>query len=145
MSISHVSRLCLLLALAFGLTAAVPSLADAQKKTTKSKPAATQKKAPEKQQAEEPKEEEEVKSDEPAPTPAPQANPATGGVLTWLRKYTGEKTNLGKLKEVTAQYIVVEEDNTTTIIPLGMIHSLRQVKEEDPPSVRLEIFLTRKD
>ncbi len=137
---THVfSHVVILLALAFGAVALNPSFVEAQKKS-KAKP----KTSVQQEKKAEPAEE-EVSTEEQAPPPV-QTTPATGTLLNILRKFVGQKTNLGNLKEVTRDYIIVAEDeNSTTTIPISQIVSLKQIKEEDPPSVRLEIGITKRD
>ncbi len=132
------SRFALLFAMAFAVAVLNPSFAEAQKKG-KAKP----KTSVQQEKKEEP---EEVTSDEQAPPPPVQATPATGTLLSTLRKYVGQKTNMGVLKEVNKDYIIVAEDeNSTTLIQVSQIVSLKQIKEDDPPSVRLEIGIAKRD
>ncbi len=133
------SQFAILFALAFAVAAVTPSFAEAQKKT-KAKP----KTSVQQEKKEEPTE--EAKSEEPAPAPPVQTTPATGTLLSTLKKFVGQKTNLGVLKEVNKDYIIVAEDeNSTTLIPMAQIVSLKQIKEEDPPAVRLEIGIAKRD
>lgn len=139
MILHRISRLLLLLAVALAFTAAGTYTADAQKKS-KAKPPAHQQPAKKADQGQEGE-----NADEPAVQPQQQATPSTGGIVSWLKKFVDQKTNLGTLREVTRDCIVLEDENTTTIIPLTMINSLKQIKEDDPPSVRLEIYLLKRD
>ncbi len=132
------SKFVLLLAMVFAVVAANPSIAEAQKKA-KAKPKTSV-------QQEKKDEPEEVKSEEPAAPPPMQTSPVSGTLLNTLKKFVGQKTNLGVLKEVNRDYIIVAEDeNSTTLIPLSQIVSLKQIKEEDPPAVHLEIGIVKRD
>ena len=133
------SQFVILFALAFAAVSLNPSIAEAQKKG-KAKP----KTSVQQEKKQEPTE--EVKEEEQAPPPPVQTTPATGTLLSVLRKFVGQKTNMGALKEVNKDYIIVAEDeNSTTLIQMSQIVSLKQVREEDPPSVRLEIGIAKRD
>ncbi len=116
-----------------------PTSADAQKKP----------KAKASVQKEKPKEAEEEATE--AEHPAPQVQPATsisGGVLDIMKKFVGQKTNLGVLKKVNREYVEFDDDNTVLTVPMPSVQSLKQVTEKDENDstiVRLEVRLTAKD
>ena len=91
--------------------------------------------------------------EEAAPTPvmAPQAQPSvsiSGGLIDIMKKYIGQKTNLGTLKKVNKEYIEFEDENVILTVPLTNVHSVKQVTEKDDNDstvVKLEVRLTAKD
>lgn len=62
-----------------------------------------------------------------------------------LVKFKGELTTIGVLKQVEADYIVVEEEGVDIIYPVAAIRSIKILKTEeesgDEPSPKLEIKL----
>ena len=60
-------------------------------------------------------------------------------------KFKGELTTIGVLKQVEADYIVVEEEGVDIIYPVAAIRSIKILKAEeesgDEPSPKLEIKL----
>ena len=91
--------------------------------------------------------------DETAATPAiaPQPQPSvsiSGGLVDIMKKYLGQKTNLGTLKKVNKEYVEFEDENVILTVPLTNVHSVKQVTEKDDNDsavVKLEIRLTSKD
>ena len=85
------------------------------------------------------------------PTMAPQAQPSlsiSGGLVDIMKKYLGQKTNLGILKKVNKEYVEFEEENVVLTVPVTNIHSVKQVTEKDDNDstvVKLEVRLTAKD
>ena len=63
----------------------------------------------------------------------------------FLVRFKGELTTIGVLKQVEADYIVVEEEGSDTIYPIAAIRSVKTLKTEeesgDEPSPKLEIKL----
>jgi 3-oxoacyl-ACP reductase-like protein len=119
---------------------AFTSSTEAQKKS-KAKPAAQQA-----QKAEEPT---AVETPAVAPTPAPPPTASSsGGVMDVLKKFVGQKTNLGILRKITRDYIETESENAVLTIPVSSIHSLKQITEQDENDqsvTKLEIRLFNKD
>ena len=117
----------------------VSPYADAQKKP-KAKTSVQQQK---------PKEAEEEQTEETPAPPAPQpAASISGGVLDIMKKFLGQKTNLGTLKKVNKEYIEFNDENTVLTVPLSAVHSLKQVTDKDDNDstiVRLEVRLIAKD
>ena len=134
----------LLLVAAAGLlvasTITSQAVAEAQKKS-KSKPVPAQQI--------EPKEDAVKPSEQPAPAPEPQAvSAASGAIMDILKKYQGQKTNLGYLNKVGRDFIEVKDESVLLTIPIQSIHSLKQVTEKDDNDkdvVRLDIKLFAKD
>jgi hypothetical protein len=62
-----------------------------------------------------------------------------------LTGYVGEKTNLGTIKKVAGDYIVIEDDNITEMVPLNAIQVVRQIKREGEEPPKVEIKLVAKD
>jgi hypothetical protein len=62
-----------------------------------------------------------------------------------LAKFRGEKTNLGLLSKVEADYFIVEEDGVMTLHPIGAIVSIKILKPEEgeEEAAKVEIVLTR--
>ncbi len=121
------------------VTLVVPPAAEAQKK-----PKAKTTVQKEKPQA---AEEEATEPEHPAPVLQPAAS-SSGGVVDIMKKFIGQKTNLGILKKVNKDYAEFDDDNTVLTVPLLNIHSLKQVTdkdENDSTIVRLEVRLTAKD
>ena len=121
------------------VTLVVPPAAEAQKKP-KAK-TTVQKEKP--QEAEE----EATEPEHPAPAMQPAAS-ISGGVMDIMKKFIGQKTNLGILKKVNKDFAEFDDDNTVLTVPLLNIHSLKQVTdkdENDSTIVRLEVRLTAKD
>ncbi len=116
-----------------------PSQADAQKKP-KSKPAVQQPKTQE-------GDEEQAAPEHPAPVIQP-ATSVSGGVLDIMKKFLGQKTNLGTLKKVNKDYVEFEDENVILTVPVPNVHSVKQVTEKDDNDstvVRLEVRLIAKD
>ncbi len=80
------------------------------------------------------------KVEKPRPVPA---LPST--VKDILQKYEGKATSLGELKHVAGDYFVVEKEGVATMYPIGVIHSLHAVKDEESGTEVLEIHLIAKD
>ncbi|MGA9117753.1 MAG: hypothetical protein WB699_00175 [Bacteroidota bacterium] len=117
-------------------TVALPSGAEAQRKP-KSK--TTVKK-------EQTEEQPEAKVERPAVQP--QTGRASDALIDILKKYIGQKTNLGILKKAGREVVEFEDDNTVLTVPVTTIHSLKQVSEKDENDstvVHLEIVLFAKD
>ena len=80
-------------------------------------------------------------------TSVQQTVPAKSGstLRDLLLRFKGELTTIGVLKQVEADYIVVEEEGVETIYPVSAIRSVKKVKVEeesdDEPSPKLEIKL----
>jgi hypothetical protein len=93
--------------------------------------------------------EEEAKPAVAPERPQPPAQPATSSaMLEILKKYVGEKTNLGVLKKATRDLVQFDDDNTVISLPLSTIHSLRETTEKDDNDstvVQLEVKLIAKD
>jgi hypothetical protein len=115
------------------------SSADAQKKGKKA--AASETAAPRESAGE------SAVSEAPAQT-AGVGSPISGGLIDVLRKFQGQKTNLGILKKLGKDFIEIEDENVTWTIPLLSVHSLKQTTdkdENDKPVTRLDIKLYAKD
>jgi len=80
-------------------------------------------------------------------TSVQQTVPAKSGstLRDLLLRFKGELTTIGVLKQVEADYIVVEEEGVETIYPVSAIRSVKKLKVEeesdDEPSPKLEIKL----
>lgn len=148
------SLITILTLLCFLMVASVTS-ADAQKKqTTKKTPAKVQPKttakpAVKEQAKEAAAEEEEAVEEEPAEEVTPPPSSTLGSLpnkfLDVLKQYTGEKTNLGTIKKFAGDYIIFEDDQVTTLVPVTAIQSAQLVKDEDTGEYRLELKLISKD
>lgn len=78
----------------------------------------------------------------PAPVPTSSSQTKSGGSLKdVLVKHRGEKTNMGILSRVEADYFVLEDDGVSTFYPFTSIVSLRlpKIEEGDEDPVRVEI------
>ena len=121
------------------VTVVVPPAAEAQKKP----------KAKTTVQKEKPQEAEEEATEPEHPTPVMQPSTSiSGGVVDIMKKFLGQKTNLGILKKVNKEYVEFNDENTILTVPLLNVHSLKQVTdkdENDSTIVRLEVRLTAKD
>lgn len=73
---------------------------------------------------------------------APKA-PATMHDL--LAPYTGYDTNMGKIKRVTTDFVLIQEENAQSVIPWGSIQTVRFVKENVAEPVKIDIRLVAKD
>ena len=62
-----------------------------------------------------------------------------------LAQYQGKTTNLGVLKKVSGDHIVVEEEAATVLYPLSAIQAFRILKPEEDISILLEIKLVSKE
>ena len=62
-----------------------------------------------------------------------------------LAQYQGQTTNLGVLKKVSGDHIVVEEEGATALYPLSAIQAFRILKPEEDVSILLEIRLVSKE
>jgi hypothetical protein len=62
-----------------------------------------------------------------------------------LTGFVGEKTNLGTIKRIAGDYIVIEEENETGMFPLNAIQAVRQIKGEGEEPSKIEIKLVAKD
>jgi hypothetical protein len=132
-----VTLLCFLLA-AWSLPA------EAQKKQKKTPTKVQQKETPkEEPKEEEPKEEQEEPAAETTVAPASVSLP--GKFLDVLKKYTGEKTNLGTIRRLAGDYLVLEEEYVTTLVPFSAIQSVRLVKDDESSPAHLEIKLIARD
>ena len=129
------------------VASAVP--AEAQKKQKPKAPPKTQVKETQKEEPkEEAKEEEESaeKAEEVASVPAPaQTGPLPNKFLDVIKQYVGKKTNLGTLKKFAGDYMVFEDDLTTTLVPLNNIQSVRLVRDDESSPANLEIKLISRD
>ena len=136
---AHLAMLIAVAAMFLTSTLFVSPYADAQKKP-KAKTSVQQQK---------PKEVEEEQTEAAPAPPAPQpATSISGGVLDIMKKFIGQKTNLGTLKKVNKEFIEFEDDNTILTVPVTNVHSLKQVTdkdENDSTVVRLEVRLIAKD
>ena len=80
------------------------------------------------------------------PAASPQVSGKSGGLLKdVLLRFKGEHTTMGILKQVEADYIVVDEDGTETIYPIATIRSVRVLKvdedsqDENPPKLEIKL------
>lgn len=80
------------------------------------------------------------------PAAPPQVTGKSGGLLKdVLLRFKGEHTTMGILKQVEADYIVVDEDGTETIYPIATIRSVRVLKvdedsqDENPPKLEIKL------
>lgn len=62
-----------------------------------------------------------------------------------LTGYVGEKTNLGTIKRVAGDYVVIEEENVTGMFPLNAIQAIRHIKGEGEEPTKIEIKLVARD
>jgi hypothetical protein len=125
-SVSIIARLLLVALVSVLVMCADSGVAQTTKKKTTTQPAA-----------------------KPAPTPeqkvttAPAPTSVVPGLKEFLEKYVGTRTSLGKLTKVEADYIVVDDDGTSVIYPMGKIESIRihkaEEEEEDPISIEIKI------
>lgn len=138
-----------ILVLACFLLVASTVPAEAQKKQ-KAKP--QQKTQVKETQKEEPKEEAKVeeeqenaeKVEEVAPAPS-QTAPLPNKFLDVIKQYVGKKTNLGILKKFAGDYMVFEDDLTTTLVPVNNVQSVRLVRDDESSPANLEIKLISRD
>lgn len=80
------------------------------------------------------------------PATPPQVSGKSGAMMKdILARFKGEHTTMGILKQVEADYIVVDEDGTETIYPIAAIRSLRILKvdednqDENPPKLEIKL------
>jgi hypothetical protein len=76
---------------------------------------------------------------------AQKKEPAQSTVREVLMQYVGKATNLGTLKKVTADHFVLEEDGSTVVHPLSVLHTIKASKDEETGEVRVEIRVLSKD
>jgi len=62
-----------------------------------------------------------------------------------LTGYVGEKTNLGTIKRIAGDYIVIEDGNITGMFPLTAIQAVRHIKGEGEEPTVVEIKLVARD
>ncbi len=71
---------------------------------------------------------------------------ATDTFKELLIQHVGDKTNIGVVKKVGGDYLIVQKDeNVTAIYPLSVIQALRMVKGEEGEPNTIEIALLAKD
>lgn len=120
--------------------------ADAQKKQKPKTTTTTTKETPKEQPKEEPKEQQEEKVEETLPAPALATSVSLPNkFVDFLKQQVGQKTNLGTFKKFAGDYLVFEEDLTTTLIPLTSVQSAKLVKDDESSPATLEIKLISKD
>lgn len=80
------------------------------------------------------------------PAAPPQVMGKSGALLKdLLVRFKGEHTTMGILKQVEADYFIVDEDGTETIYPIVTIKSLRILKvdedsqDENPPKLEIKL------
>ena len=62
-----------------------------------------------------------------------------------LMQYQGQQTSLGTLKKVSGDYVTFEDDQSTTMVPLATVQSVRLVKDEESGSTRIEVRLLARE
>jgi len=62
-----------------------------------------------------------------------------------LTGYVGEKTNLGTIKKIAGDYIIIEDENVTGMFPLIAIQAVRQIRGEGEEPTKIEIKLVARD
>lgn len=75
----------------------------------------------------------------------PPQPPISGSFREVLVKSIGKSTNLGILKKVESDHLVLEDENTTIMVPVSCVHSLKFVREEESPEAKLEIRLVARE
>ncbi len=70
-------------------------------------------------------------------------NPMT--VRELLSQYSGYDSNLGKIKRLGNDFLLVQEENAQTVVPFTSIQEVRLVKENSTEPVKIEIRLVSKD
>ncbi|HEX9657870.1 MAG TPA: hypothetical protein VGB89_13255 [Bacteroidota bacterium] len=64
-----------------------------------------------------------------------------GSFKDQFTEHIGKKTNLGKLQEVTGEYIVTSDEGVTFIYQISALQGLRMENNEESGGVVLEILL----
>ncbi len=62
-----------------------------------------------------------------------------------LSKHVGQTCNLGTIKKVTGEYVVIEHEGATMIHPLHAIHTIKMFKDEETGADMFEIRLIAAD
>ena len=62
-----------------------------------------------------------------------------------LTQYQGQQTSLGTLKKVSSDYVTFEDEQSTTMVPLATVQSVRLVKDEESGSTRIEVRLLARE
>jgi hypothetical protein len=122
--------------------------AEAQKKA---KPKTQQKEPAKQTPKEQPKEvqkvdDEEIVEEEPPVAVASAVSTTLPAKFNdFLKQQVGQQTNLGMLKKFSGDYLVFEEETTTTLVPLTSVQSAKLVKDEENAPPQLEIKLISRD
>jgi hypothetical protein len=108
--------------------------ADAQKKKQSAKPAQQE------------SQQQQAPVAQPAPVPQMQPLGKTTGFKDLLLQYQGMVTNLGTLTKVGPDYLLLDDEGSTMLIPLQSVQSVRVVKpKEAEESTKIDIKLVSKD
>ena len=62
-----------------------------------------------------------------------------------LTAYEGFDSNLGKIKRIASDFLLVQDENTQRVIPLMSIQEVRVVKENASEPAKVDIRLLAKD
>ncbi len=57
----------------------------------------------------------------------------------------GSDSNLGKIKRVTSEFVMIQDENTQRFIPFDSIQEIRLLKENASEPAKIEIRLIAKD
>ncbi len=62
-----------------------------------------------------------------------------------LTSYQGHQTSLGTLKKVSGDYVTFEQEQGTSMYPIGVIQCIRLAKDEETGATAIEIRVLAKE
>jgi hypothetical protein len=84
-------------------------------------------------------------TEQPASTTTSPSTKMGGTVRDVLTKFKGQKTNLGMLSKVEAEYFTVEDDGVSIVHPYSAVIGIKllKIEEGEEDAVKIEIQLMR--